>query len=993
PGGPGWRPRPGVRGARRRFPGARFKCPAARGAGGRCGPLLGQRRPRLLARPGPRGPGPSPRLRAGAPAPLRPWPGGPRPAPALLPDRRKDEGRARRRGARQESPASSLDGHAGPGSGASAGGGRRQLTAQGGLPGCGKPRLTPGLRPFRAAPLFPRLGTVGGAGRFGGQLLVARRSVRVAAPPGAHGRGPPVTHCRCAKCFCYPAKRRVRRRPRSLTLLGLPEDALFHVLQWLSVGDILAVRAVHSHLKYLVDNHASVWASASFQELWPSPKNLKLFERAAEKGNFEAAVKLGIAYLYNEGPHPVQLPRVQPAQAAGSGEARWSVRHRHTWLCPAVSVSDEARAEVNGLKASRYFSLAERLSAGASPFIWLFIRPPWSVSGSCCKAVVHESLRAECQPQRAHRASILHCLGRVLSLFEDEEKKRQARDLFEESADRGCLASAYLLWESDRRTDVTDPGRSLHSFRKLRDYAAKGCWEAQLSLAKACAQGSQLGLEPGAAREVVCRLFQASRAVSKQQVFSVQKGLNDTMRYILIDWLVEVATMKDFSSLCLHLTVECVDRYLRRRLVPRYRLQLLGIACMVICTRFVSREILTIREAVWLTDNTYKYEDLVRMMGEVVSALEGRIRVPTVVDYKEVLLALAPEVPRSQHLCSFLCELSLLHTGLAAFAPARLAAAALLLARLTHAQPWPTRLWDLTGFSCEDLTPCVLSLHQNFHDDAPKDYRQVSLTAVKQRFEDKRYGEISQEEVLSYSQLCAALGVQHESPAPASFLSAGEIQAFLSSPSGRRSKRKRENGPHEDRGSLVTTPTAELSSQEETLLGSFLDWSLDCCSGYEGDQESEGEREGDVTNPSGVLDVTVVHLSPEQHCCQDSSDEEACPEDTRAPAWTAWGPSPLTPTSPGPQLSPHSRGEPGRDLTTSGYSSVSGSGSPQPPTSVTSPGGDACTPACRHPAKKSCLQCRAPGALDGSLPPRRVRRRSLNPHSTGDATDTGLLGL
>lgn len=67
---------------------------------------------------------------------------------------------------------------------------------------------------------------------------------------------------------------------------------------------------------------------------------------------------------------------------------------------PAVSVSDEARAEVNGLKASRFFSLAERLNASATPFVWLFIRPPWSVSGSCCKAVVHESLRAECQLPR-----------------------------------------------------------------------------------------------------------------------------------------------------------------------------------------------------------------------------------------------------------------------------------------------------------------------------------------------------------------------------------------------------------------------------------------------------------------------------------------------------------------------------------------------------------------------------------------------------------------
>lgn len=43
--------------------------------------------------------------------------------------------------------------------------------------------------------------------------------------------------------------------------------------------------------------------------------------------------------------------------------------------------------------------------------------------------------------------------------------------------------------------------------------------------------------------------------------------------------------------------------------------------------------------------------------------------------------------------------------------------------------------------------------------------------------------------VLSYSQLCAALGVTQDSPDPPTFLSTGEIHAFLSSPSGRRTKR------------------------------------------------------------------------------------------------------------------------------------------------------------------------------------------------------------
>lgn len=47
----------------------------------------------------------------------------------------------------------------------------------------------------------------------------------------------------------------------------------------------------------------------------------------------------------------------------------------------------------------------------------------------------------------------------------------------------------------------------------------------------------------------------------------------------------------------------------------------------------------------------------------------------------------------------------------------------------------------------------------------------------------------------------------------------------------------------------MTTPTAELSNQEESLLDNFLDWSLDSCSGYEGDQESEGEKEGDGKLP------------------------------------------------------------------------------------------------------------------------------------------------
>uniref|UniRef100_A0A8D0LB35 Cyclin-F n=1 Tax=Sphenodon punctatus TaxID=8508 RepID=A0A8D0LB35_SPHPU len=666
----------------------------------------------------------------------------------------------------------------------------------------------------------------------------------------------------------------IRKRPRVLTLLSLPEDVLFHVLKGLPAEDILSLRAVHSHLKYLVDNHASVWACASFQEVWPSPNNLKMFERAAERCNFEAAVKLGIAYLYNEG----------------------------------------------------------------------------------CK-----------------------CRNT------DDEKRKEALEMFEESSKQGCLNSSYLLWESNKRAAMSDPGRYLQSLRKLKDYAAKGCWEAQIALAKSCGNGNQLGLEAKASNEMVSQLFQASVPVGKQRIFAVQKGMNETMRYILIDWLVEVATMKDFSSLCLHMTVECVDRYLKLRPVSRARLQLLGIACMVICTRFISKEILTIREAVWLTDNTYKYEDLVRMMGEIISALEGKIRIPTIVDYKEVLLNIIPLARRTLHMYSFICELSLLNTGLCVYSPAHLSAAALLLTNILHkqARPWTSQLSECTGLSLEDLIPCVLSLHKKcFHDDVPKDYRHVSLTAVKQRFEDERYEEIGKEKVLEPAIFLCSLVTYKDF----SFSHVEFVHDFLYS-------------IQEDRGSFVTTPTAELSNQEESLLDNFLDWSLDSCSGYEGDQESEGEREGEVTAPSGVLDVTVVYMDPEQHCCQESSEEESLDESSRQDVPVRETDQPdsvncwlvcVTPQEPPLEAS-------------SGYSSVS---SASPTSSVDGSFGvpvkTTSTPSlCSAKNKgpylphylKSCLHSVHTKPSEGKCDRRQVKRRNVAEHNEEERMNLGFLSL
>lgn len=137
------------------------------------------------------------------------------------------------------------------------------------------------------------------------------------------------------------------------------------------------------------------------------PKDL-LCCRAAEKGNFEAAVKLGIAYLYNEGrkyisTHCFFVCFFFLYSLSYLGLLLFFSFTTCQLLCtPCFSqsalLSDEGRADVCGRKASHFFSLAETLRApSVNPFIWVFIRPPWSPTGSCCKAVVFDHLKAECE--------------------------------------------------------------------------------------------------------------------------------------------------------------------------------------------------------------------------------------------------------------------------------------------------------------------------------------------------------------------------------------------------------------------------------------------------------------------------------------------------------------------------------------------------------------------------------------------------------------------
>lgn len=62
----------------------------------------------------------------------------------------------------------------------------------------------------------------------------------------------------------------------------------------------------------------------------------------------------------------------------------------------------------------------------------------------------------------------------------------------------------------------------------------------------------------------------------------IQEDINERMRGILVDWLIEVHLKFKLVPETLYLTVNLIDRYLEIENVKRDKLQLVGVTAMLI---------------------------------------------------------------------------------------------------------------------------------------------------------------------------------------------------------------------------------------------------------------------------------------------------------------------------------------------------------------------------------------------------------------------------
>ena len=118
---------------------------------------------------------------------------------------------------------------------------------------------------------------------------------------------------------------------------------------------------------------------------------------------------------------------------------------------------------------------------------------------------------------------------------------------------------------------------------------------------------------------------------------SRQKEINDKMRSILVDWIIDVHFKFGFTDETLFMTISIIDRYLSICQITRTNFQLLGITALMIACKHEEIDLPKIDDFIYITDNAYVKNEVIKMEEDVLYKLNFSFLYPSPIKFFEYL--------------------------------------------------------------------------------------------------------------------------------------------------------------------------------------------------------------------------------------------------------------------------------------------------------------------------------------------------------------------
>jgi transcription initiation factor TFIIIB Brf1 subunit/transcription initiation factor TFIIB len=212
-----------------------------------------------------------------------------------------------------------------------------------------------------------------------------------------------------------------------------------------------------------------------------------------------------------------------------------------------------------------------------------------------------------------------------------------------------------------------------------------------------------------------------------------QSDINEKMRGILIDWLIEVHLKFKLLPETLYLTISTIDRYLSVADVHRSKLQLVGVTSMLIACKYEEIYPPEVRDFVYITDKAYTAEEVLEMEVSILNALEFNFTVPSILKFIDRYIKVLELDAKTYMTAKYLSELSLLDVKYLKSLPSRLAAAAVYLSVKINKNAdanWNQDLCELSRLQEKDIretAKILCSILKSYGSD------KTSLQAVRKK--------------------------------------------------------------------------------------------------------------------------------------------------------------------------------------------------------------------------------------------------------------------
>lgn len=195
-----------------------------------------------------------------------------------------------------------------------------------------------------------------------------------------------------------------------------------------------------------------------------------------------------------------------------------------------------------------------------------------------------------------------------------------------------------------------------------------------------------------------------------------QRFINHTMRSILVDWLVEVSQEYRLHAQTLFLAVSYVDRFLSVMSVQRSKLQLVGVTALLLASKYEDIYPPDIEDLVYITDNTYCSEQILKMEHLMLKTLKFNMGGVTPYSYFQRFMMLANANDNIRRITLYLMELTLQDgENFLQYLPSTVAASALVVARhIAGCVCWDASLEAALGLRGTILKGCVGSVFNTF---------------------------------------------------------------------------------------------------------------------------------------------------------------------------------------------------------------------------------------------------------------------------------------